>query len=42
MATDGGCNRMDRAISERNRDIVCHVCWKDTEGQHSEVPLNRA
>ena len=41
VATDGGCNWMDCTISERNRDIVCRVCRKETEGQHSEVPLNR-
>jgi len=38
--TDGGCNWLDRAISERNP--VCHVYRKETEGQHSEVPPNRA
>jgi len=33
---------MDRAISERNHDTVCRVSRKETEGQHSEVPANRA
>jgi len=42
VATDGGCNWMDCEISERNHDLVCHVYRKETEGQLSEVPRNRA
>jgi len=42
VTTDGVCNWIDRTISERNHDIVCHIYQKEMEGQHSEVPPNMA
>jgi len=37
VATDGGCNWTDCAISERNHDIVCHVYRKETEARAQQL-----